>query len=769
MRTPTRLASLHATACAFSIFLPLLLLGQAAPPSANPGTSANPGASAAGQNQQTIQLEPFEVVSDKGTRGYATTNALGATRINAPIADTPQAVVSLNQEFLKDINPTNLADALRFVSGVNKSAGEYGGEVTIRGITTEAIGFRDSIRDRLSTAAAGLAALPDPIEVERLEVIKGPAGVLYGSHGFGGVINRVSKRPLSTRQTEIGAEYTVYDNDEAYYRGTLDSTGPVDAGGKLRYRLLGAYQDGENHMHGRYLKSTAIGTVEYQPNQNTAVWLRGRYSDDGTFFAQDLWTDVARNMPFGFLPRNAYVGNFYNDDQVDSVRAEAYELGATHSLEALGTRWSARLLGRYNDVVGQRRTYISSGSFFYRSGVPLRLGNADMSTNNATWAQAVAAGYDDIRENIQRRDLRNADSQEYSWNFDLTGKLTLGPTLNNILLYGGMSDDETFSRRYRENWIAAKPSVFHMTSVPPEQVLDNNPQTLANEWSTTNSYRHYFAVQDNIGLFEDRLILVGAARYDSGTTRVFDHRANVRLPAEKSTNWTPTYGLVGKPLAGVSVFLLHSETFQPQGGVNQAGERLRPLIGDNNEFGVKLDLWRNRLVLTGSYFDMEQENAFLKVIYPDGSFDFQQVPSSETKGWELDLAAQPIDNLSLLVAYQWIEAKTQNGLSVRDVPQGGTYKFVGKYSIPRGALKGLDLGVTHEYVNDNRAGDAANNFFTPGYDLTGLFAAYRWKAWRFQINVENVTDEWYIAGSTAQQFMRSGPPRYYKFSTRYSF
>jgi outer membrane receptor for monomeric catechols len=108
-------------------------------------------------------------------------------------------------------------------------------------------------------------------------------------------------------------------------------------------------------------------------------------------------------------------------------------------------------------------------------------------------------------------------------------------------------------------------------------------------------------------------------------------------------------------------------------------------------------------------------------------------------------------------------------LAVRDVPQGGTYKFVGKYSFARGLFKGLDLGVTHEYVNDKRAGDAANNYFTPGYDLTGLFAAYRWKGWRFQVNVENVTDEWYIAGSTAQQFMRSGPPRYYKFSTRYSF
>src|SRR5688500_1852658 len=170
----------------FVVALPFTLPAQSVPtPSATPAKEDEP-----------VKLAPFEVVTDKGTRGYGTTNALGATRINAPTADTPQSVVSLNQEFLKDIAPTNFADALRFVSGITKAEGEYIGDVTIRGITTQAIGFRDAIADSLNINTNTGITLPDPIEVERLEVIKGPAGVLYGSHGFGGVINRVSKRPL---------------------------------------------------------------------------------------------------------------------------------------------------------------------------------------------------------------------------------------------------------------------------------------------------------------------------------------------------------------------------------------------------------------------------------------------------------------------------------------------------------------------------------------------------------------------------------------------
>lgn len=716
---------------------------------------------------EPVQLAPFEVITAKGTRGYGTTNALGGTRINTALADTPQAVVSLNQEFLKDINPTNFADALRFVSGVTKVEGEYSGVVSLRGIQSSATGFRDSIGDSLG-GIHGTSA-PDPIEVERLEVVKGPAGVLYGSHGFGGVINRVSKRPLAQPRTELGLEYTRYADAEGYYRATVDATGPAGAKKKLLYRLLYARLEGTNHLHGGYAKNTVIGMADWRATPRTVVSIRARYSDDRIFSQQDLWTDSQRNMPFNDLPRFAFVGNYYNDDAVDAAEVAAYEAGLTQAFDLLGQSWNLRLLARYNDSQDQRRTYISSGSFFYRNGAVLKVGTADMSTANATWAQARTAGYDDIRENIQRRDIRNGRRDGTSLNADVTGHVVLGPTRHQLLAYAGKSDADSFQRRFRENWIAPKPSVFTKTSVNPTTVLDNNPQTLANEWTTTYAESHHFAVQDNVNLFDNRLNLVGAARYDSGTTGVMDHRANLRLADETTTRWTPTYGIVGKPLRGVSLFLLHGETFQPQGGVNQSGERLRPLIGDNDEAGVKLDLWQSRLVVTGSYFNMLQENAFIKVIFPDGTFDFRQVPSSVAKGWELDVASQPVDGLTLLVSYQWINAKTQNGLAVRNVPQGGTYKAAVKYALPATLLKGVELGANYEHINDSRVGDTNNTFRLPGYNLTGLFAVYKRQHWRFQINIENLTDEWYIAGATAQQFMRSGAPRNYRFSTSYTF
>lgn len=726
-----------------SAFLACLLSAWVAPLLAQNTTPA------ISEEEEPVKLDKFVVVGEQGTRGYATTNALGGTRINAPIADTPFSVISLNQEFLKDINPTNFADALRFISGMTNGN-------SLRGMDISMIGSRDGIDDNLAGIFGNTR--PDPIEVERIEVIKGPAGAMYGAHNFGGVINRVSKRPLEVQRTELGLEYTLYNDSEGFYRAFLDTTGPIDADKKFLYRVLAAYQDGTTYSHGLNGRQTLIGTLEWRPAKGTTLWLRVRDSSDRVYGPLDLWTDSQRNMPFGFLPRNAYVGNFYNDDSTDNLKAQAFELGATHAFNLFGQSWDARLLARYNEVEDTRRAYISSGSQFFKNGAPLMVGTAIMSTANTTWLQAKAAGYDDIRENILRRDTRNGESESYSLNFDLTGDIILGPTKHTLLLYAGKSEGESEQHRFRENWIAPKPSVFTKTSVPPSQVLDGKPQTLANEWTTTNSERDYFAVQDNIGLLRNRLNVVGALRYDSGTTRVFDNRLNVRLPAEKTTHWTPTYGIVGKPAAGVSLFYLHSETFQPQGGVNQAGDRLRPLIGENDEVGVKLDLFRNRLVATGSYFNMEQENAFLKVIYPDGSFDYKQTPLSVHKGWEMDLAAQPTDNVTLLASYQWIDARTESGLAVRNVPQGSSYSAVAKYSFLDGLLKGLDLGLTYNHINDSRAGDATNQFFLPGYDLIGAFATYQKKGWRIQFRVENMTDEWYVAGTVAQQFMTGGPP-----------
>lgn len=731
-------------------------------------------------DEAIVVLDPFEVMTDKGTKGYASSNALGGTRINTLLENTPMNITSLNQQVLEDLNPTSLGDAFRFVSGVSMAEGAYSGVVSIRGQQVGAIGNRDGLRESLDSGHG--TTLPDPIEVERLEVIKGPAGVLYGSHNFGGVLNRVSKRPLEESRTEIGTEYLTYGEGDDSYRLTLDSTGPVDDEKKVLYRVLVAEQRGDQHMHDTFDRSTYIGELRYRPSTDTNLWVRARYSDDHISTQQDLWTDVAFNMPFEYIPRRPFIGNYWQDDQVDSTLATNLEFGWTQQFEVGSQQFNLKVQANRAEVDGQRRTYISLGGLFYKGGAPLRnAGGTAMTTRNSTYAAAAALGLDDIRENINRRDIRNGHLENTGINIDLTTEFRLGPSLHRVLSYFSTGWGERFQRRFRESYVAAeRPSIYTRFSVDPTTILDGNPSTRANEWTMSESdplENWSWVIMDNARLFDDRLALVGGLRYTStqggkntnfGTSAAPNTVVVEGLPDEV---WTPTYGAVFKPAKGVSFFAQHSETYQPQGGLNQNGDLLDPLIGDNNELGLKLDLLDGALVSTVSYFDMVQENAPQKIIDNSGNFIFVDTDDIETKGWELDLAAAPVDGLTLMVALQDLDTvDIKTGRSIRSVPQGFTYKGMVSYRFQsEGRLGGLTLGANYEHINDSRWGDSGNNFQLPGYDLVGLFASYRFEDWKFQLNVDNLTDEWYVAGSTASLFMRSGLPRTVKFRVSHSF
>jgi len=731
-------------------------------------------------SDEIVQLDPFEIVTDKGTKGYASSNALGGTRINTLLENTPVNIATLNRKVLEDINPTSLADAFRFVSGVSVAEGAYSGKISIRGQQINATGNRDGLSEPLDAAHG--TTLPDPIEVERLEVIKGPAGVLYGSHNFGGVLNRVSKRPREEQRTVIGTEYLTYGDGDDSYRMTLDSTGPLDTEKKWLYRVLAAVQEGDQHMHDTFNRSTYIGELRFRPAAETALWARFRYSDDHISVQQDMWTDAGLNMPFGYIPQRPYIGNFWQDDQVDSTLATNLELGWTQEFSIGGQRFDLKAQANRGEVTGQRRTYISLGGLFYKDGTPLRNGaGTALTTRNANYADARSLGYDDIRENINRRDIRNGNGENTSINIDLTTEFDLGPTSHRMLSYFGSSWGDSFQRRFRESYVAAeRPSIYQRFSVDPTTILDGNPSTRANEWimSETDALDDWsWAIVDNVRMFNDRIALSGGFRYDTsegGMNTNFGTSAapnTVVTPGDAVSNWTPTYGAVFKPVKGVSLFAQHSETFQPQGGVNQNGDTLAPLIGDNNEVGVKFDLMGGRMVSTISYFDSVQENAPQKLIDNNGNFIFVDTADIETTGWEADLAMEPFPGLTFLVALQDIDSEdTKTNRRIRSVPQGFTYKGMASYRFNEdGALGGLTVGANYEHINDSRYGDSGNNFQMPGYDLVGVFASYGYRDWKLQLNVDNLTDEWYVAGSTASLFMRSGLPRTVKLRVSYSF
>ncbi|MGH8020777.1 MAG: TonB-dependent siderophore receptor [Opitutaceae bacterium] len=212
---PTRLLSF--VLASGSAFLPVL-------------SAQTSSASDSEDQEEVIALSQFEVTADQDS-GYASTNAVGGTRFNTAIVNVPQSVIVLNQELMEDIGALSVIDAAQYVSGVSTTAGPNREVFNVRGygvgVTTD--GLPDS-----SPTGQGLST---PFELlERVEIIKGPSAVLYGSTSPGGNVNRITKKPLFEDRTEL----TGSAGNRGFYRGVFDANKVLDE--NVAVRVIGSHE-----------------------------------------------------------------------------------------------------------------------------------------------------------------------------------------------------------------------------------------------------------------------------------------------------------------------------------------------------------------------------------------------------------------------------------------------------------------------------------------------------------------------------------------------
>ena len=748
--------------------------------------------------EEIVELDPF-TVTDEGDRGYGATHTVGGTRINTALADAPISVISLNKEVIRDINPRELEDALRFASGVTNVASG----ISVRGIVANIFAFRDGIADPQSGYQGNKE---DPLLTERLEVIKGPNGVLYGSHSLGGLINRIGKRPSSVARAEVGIEF----GSDNRIRGEFDSTGPLGSDDRLLYRIIAAYQDGEIWTGGADDRWVVAPMLTYNLNDTVSVWTRLVYQDTTESSAVNPWfADAKGTPPFGIISVDNNNSNPGNDEGGQNVWS--IEAGWRQQFSLFGADWNARFLARHSKRESLRRVWLGFGGYFFKDGVGLQLdpegppcnppsaSNCLYSRRVTTFAEARAAGFDDIVMRSLRRDLRFDEIENENFTLDLTSKFETGGFTHNLITYTGFTQGEGSIFRTRQNWDLEDRSIFDMISRPPSEVLTSAPQTRNGEWKTSNGEGFHWAIQDNVSFLENRVNVVVGTRYDRRKTAVFNHCEAVGRscivdgadangvpspkwpsgrgsanPKEESRDWTFNYGIVAKPVDGVSVYYNHGETFIPGGGRNKTNEIIPSLIGQSDEVGVKFGLFGGKVVSTIAYYDMLLENRPVIEITDDGNIVETYIPENTTTGLDLDIAVQPVDSLSFLFAFQDIEslAKSQSnpqGIGQRGVPQGASFKALAKYSFLDGPLSGFSAGMNYENIDGPRAGDAGDSFRLPGYDVLGLFFSYSREHWRIHGTFENATEAEYVRESVSTEFMRAGPQRRFRVKFSYFF
>lgn len=695
------------------------LCGQTPAASSPAGAAARPASGG-----EVVQLSEFTVSAERDL-GYATTNAIGVTRTNTAIIDTPQAVNVINQEFLRDAVASELFDVLKYVSGVSIES-NVGDSVMIRGYTVRGQ-YTDGLSDNQNQTQAGA----EPFLFERLEVLKGPSALVYGSHATGGVLNRVRKTP----QWQSRGEAAVTLGNHAQRKAELDYTAPLND--QFAYRLIGVWREedlnnGVNTRFSWFERWNLYPMITWRPLPRVQVKVVGEFMHEEGF---KHWGDNAQFAPFapngpttfGRLPRDFTFSDPWatNDNDKRAVWA---------AVEAqLAPNWSLRLAGYVNDWKHDVHDILPAG----------------MQANNTLM-------------NRTGRFIYNYDFDQ-TIALDSIASLKLGPSDHKLLFiaqhYEADNDTGTLSANAPPPLAIFDP-VYNYTALV-------NPRLTANTNSQGESQS--VSVQDHARFFEDRIQLIGGARWDKYRSHADNLLTGVRGPRNRGDTWTYKAGAVWKPLKDLSFFYNYAETFTPNFGNNPDGSTYVPSYGVVNELGLKTALREGRITATVSVFDLELQNIITG--HPDPALSSAgwrvQHTKQTTKGVEADVILSLVPGWDLSLAGSALDMALPGGLIPRNAPEQTLAAWT-RYKFQDGALKGLVIGGGWNRKGRSPA-EAGNLIWFPAFSTFDAFAQYHWNKYRFSLNVSNVADKWYLSRGINRNIFWSGPERLIKFRVSYLF
>ncbi|WP_138501952.1 TonB-dependent siderophore receptor [Nostoc sp. PA-18-2419] len=668
------------------------------PPVQQPGTQTKPD-----QPLDSQTDKPIELVVTGEQDEYRVPNASTATGTDTPIRDIPFSIQVVPQEIIRDQQVTRTEEALRNVSGVtNQGNGNNrnGADFSIRGFTDAPI-LRDGLR-RYGVVQAPL----EVANLERIEVLKGPASILYGAIEPGGLINAVSKQPLS----EPFYETELQVGNQGFVRPRFDFSGPLTEDGKLLYRLNGLYQrlDSFRNLDQEDRRIFIAPTLAWKIDDRTDLGISLEYIDNNR--PADFGIPAIGNR-IADVPRDRI-----NSEPSDAVTNEYLNVG--YNLEhRFNQNWKFRNAFRYS-------------SYDYDFNVVALPLSFDEPTSTVNRFFASQEGYD----------------KNYTLQANVVGEFATG-SINHTLLFGAdyNHSDATFFTVFDFN----TPLPLNLFN-PVYGVAKPSEDTLPPYGgSNTTSNRWGFYLQDQISLFQNLKLLAGI-RYDIIESKTVNLPGQVTQPGETTQNddaFTPRVGIVYQPSKAVSLYASYSESFTPNTTNTATGEPLQPQRGKGYEFGVKTEFLDGKLFATLAYFDITKQN----VSVTDPNFPLASIASGEQRshGVEFDVAGEILPGWKIIANYAYIDGEVTAdtnpelvGNRLYGVPEHSASLWT-TYEIQRGNLQGLGLGVGFNYVGQ-RQGDLANSFQVDSYLTTNAAIFYRRNNWRFGLNFKNLTDVNYI-------------------------
>ncbi|MEZ7506670.1 TonB-dependent siderophore receptor [Flavobacterium sp. Arc2] len=666
--------------------------------------------------------------------------------------DLPQSIQIVGHQVIAQQQSVRLSDVIRNVNGVYVGSARGGAQESFwsRGYDMSSNNmFKNGFR-------FSNGSLPEVSSLERIEVLKGSAALLFGNVAPGGILNMVTKKP----SFKSGGEISMQMGSNAFYKPSIDIYGPLN--NTIAYRFTGSYENSESFRDvvkkERYYVNPSL---LFKVSDKTEIVLQGDYLHDD--WTPDFGTGMI-GKEIADVPRNTYLGATWSNGQTRQASV------------------SGLVKHEFND--DWKLNFNSSFQNYERTSKGTERIQPE---DNGYWKRPLG----------QNKNLEQILGEQIS----LQGNFNTGTIKHQ--LYTGVDFENSFTQNYT---YAFSPNTYGSGNIFNFDNFDQGgaiPDATNTKIIKTDTNRFGIYAQDLISLTDKFKVLAGlrwswqeaqAETYDLTKTPT-----TVKTDAKRIDQaFTPKLGLVYQPTQDIALFASYSNSFTPNSGTTVDLKVIKPSLIDQYEVGIKKDFWNGILSTNVTLYQIENSNlAQTAELRADGTFNTDSSikvlsGATKSKGVELDITARPTEGLRIMAGYSYNDmryTKTSGGDGSFIVGDrlartpANTANFSFFYTLPTGILKGFSIGSSANYIGNRVAGWNNQILIDPDtqvktlrdrqvpindYTTVDISAGYEWGKFAILCKLSNVAN---VLNYTVHENYSVNPiaPRQVMTSLKYKF
>jgi iron complex outermembrane receptor protein len=687
-------------------------------------------------NKQEKTLQEV-LISARTMKRYNSTTT-EESKLPASLIDLPLTIRVIDRGLIDEKQATEFRQVVKNMTGVTLTTAN--GDFMMRGFQNS--GGNNSGSAQLINGTknfyTGYTNDLNLVNVERIEVLKGPTSVLYGANSPGGNFNIITKKPLETDRYVAGASFGSWGR----YRADADLTGSLSKDKKLLYRFNTSYQSNPDYRDFIYNKNFAIApTISYKPTDRTLINIEFAHNQ----INRSVWFDWG-------------VPTWNNDVLAVPIKYTAHE--PTDNVQIRNTMLLFQLQHRLTNSLSFHSSFNGSSH------------NLEGHTHSPSFFGAIPKP-DSTVSRVYREMVAN-NSASFLSNY-LVWEPTAGKFKFRIT--GGV--DYYKNKYYSDIKQAGEAGGVAAINIFKPRYQQRSERSYTMSMALTEMTFTEYVGSYLMGFidFNDKLKLMVSGRHD-----VYKFSYLMANTSNDSKPFLPNIGITYQPIKGLSLYGSWNKGFLPQTDQSiEFGGPFAPQYSGQVEGGIKKEFFNGRYSITAAYYIIERKNMLVPIDPVNDPWGKREATGrAKSKGLEIDIAGNVLPNLNINAGYTYNDSRITRsafdieiGRQATNAPYHSAHLWA-RYNILHGALKNFGIGLGSNYVGF-RTAEGSLDYpvpvlqVLPDYQTVDLALFYRSQNLQLSANLDNVFDEQYIYGAFNAFYMQRGLPRNILIRAQLSF